>query len=259
MSLKDLVNGKIVSHKKGKFMLVERPLAAMEDSPITRYIAEHRDYLTLERIRQVFPQLTEVPKREMLFFDTETTGLSGHNTSFSIGLTHLTEGVKTACLFARDYWEERAVLQYFLDLLPQHHAFLTYNGTSFDLPRLDSRLRAHGLYNGTSLKEALNHDHIDLMQEMRKARPDLPGHTLQTIEKLIFGMSRERDVPSSQVPKVFREYIEDPSKKVPRNLWPDINKKREEKMARVIEHNMKDTLTLVAVLAYLCGRKRRRS
>jgi hypothetical protein len=33
----------------------------------------------------------------------------------------------------------------------------------------------------------------------------------------------------------------------------------EEKIAEgIIPHNMRDTLTLVAVLAYLCGRKRRR-
>lgn len=258
MSLKDLVNGKTVSRKKGNFMLVERSLSEMGDSPITRYIAEHKGYLLLDSIRAKFPQLKDVPKREMLFFDTETTGLSGNNSIFSIGLTHLTEGVKTSCLFARDYWEERAILQYFLDLLPQHHAFFGYNSSSFDLPRLDSRLKAHGLYNGTSLKETLNHDHIDLMQEMRKARPKLPGHTLQTIEKLIFGMSREGDVPSSQVPRAFREYIEDLRGKVPENLWPDLTRKREEKMAKVIKHNMRDTLTLVAVLAYLCGRKRRR-
>jgi uncharacterized protein YprB with RNaseH-like and TPR domain len=245
MSLKDLVNGETVSHKKGKFMLVERALPEMGDNPITRYIAKHRDYLILDSIRAKFPQLTDVPKREMLFFDNETTGLSGNNTIFSIGLTHLTEGVKTSCLFARDYWEERAILRYFLDLLPQHHAFFGYNSTAFDLPRLDSRLRAHGLYNGTPLKEALNHDHIDLMQEMRKARPDLPDYRLQTIEKLIFGMSREGDIPSSQVPKAYRDYMAG-------------KEGSEEKMAKVIKHNMRDTLTLVAVLAYLCGRKRRR-
>jgi len=252
MSLKDLVGGKTVSHKGGKFMLIEKPLGEMEENPITRYIAEHRDSLTLDRIRKKFP--LEVPKKEMLFFDTETTGLSGNHTVFSVGLTHLTEGIKTSCLFARDYWEERAILQYLLDLLPQHHAFFTYNGNSFDLPRIDNRLNERGLNGGKTLGDALNNSHIDLRHEMPRAIK-LPDYKLQTVEKLVFGMEREGDIPSSQVPKAYRDYVKDQYDIAPKKRRPELTKKREERMSRVIRHNMRDTLTLVAVLAFLVGRK----
>lgn len=245
MVLEKLVSGKVLPYSNGEFLLVEKNLRDMSDNPIKRFIEENREFLNLNAIRHSFPEIYDIPKREILFFDIETLGFSPNSPIFSIGLTHLTEGITTSCLFARDYSEEKIILQYFLDLLPQHHAFFTYNGASFDLPRLDKRMRdAHGIsYQGTGLKERLNSHHLDLKKFIQRLRPDLPDHKLSTIEKLVFKMSREGDIPSSQVPKAYKEYVEGTD--------------GEEKIARVISHNMRDTLTLVAVLAYASKRNRK--
>jgi len=243
MALEKLVGGKIISYKGESFLLVEKSLEEMGDNPITRYLAEHKQNLSLDKVRKRFPGLHHVPKNAMLYFDVETTGLSGNHAIFSIGMTHLTEGINTSCLFARDYWEERAVLKYFLDLLPEHHAFFTYNGDSFDIPRLEKRIRnAHGLlHDSKSLRDFMNSAHIDLYHEMRKACPGLQDYTLRSVEKLVFGLSRRGDIASSKVPEAYQEYINGTD--------------GEEKIARVIQHNMRDTLTLAAIFAYLCREK----
>jgi len=246
MTLKKILNARDVKYQGRKFMLVERPLRDMDDSPVKTYLQEHRHVLDLENITSRFPELSKVPKRAMMFFDIENLGLSPNAPIFAIGITHLTEGITTSCLFARDYSEEKVILQYFLDMLKDHHAFFTYNGPSFDIPRIDVRAR-HGnclVYpNGSSLKEMLNSSHIDLRQEIKKSKPGLPDYKLSTIEKLLFKMAREKDISSKDVPRTYREYIEGTD--------------GEEKMARVISHNMRDTLTLAAILAFICKTKRR--
>lgn len=241
MDLKKLVQGKTVSTKQGRFMLVERDLREMNGNPIKDYIEKHRKVITLERIRRRFPYLTGAPKKDMLFFDIETCGFSYSSPILSIGLADLAGGISTRCLFARDYSEERAILSYFLGLMPQYQIFFTYHGNSFDLSRLDKRLKANGL-NGKknkTLKEMLGQTHIDLRQEVRKLRLGF-DLGLQTLEKLALELSRDKDIPSKKIPKTYRDYV--------------YGADNEQDIARIIRHNMHDTLTLIALLAYICKR-----
>lgn len=251
MALEKLVSGEVISYKGGQLLLTERHFDSLSQNPIVDYIKKHKEGLALERIRKAFPELHHVPKRDILFFDIETCGLSYDSPIFAIGLAHLNHEIETSCLFARDYSEEKSILQLFLDLVPQYHAFFSYNGNSFDLPRLDKRMQANGIaypQNQQSqsgdlqtLKDALNssHSHVDLKQALKALpRLQLPDQKLQTIEKVVFQMSRQDDAASHTIPEIYRGYIA--------GTHP------EEKMARGIQHVLDDTLTLVALVGYIC-------
>ena len=246
MELNDLVKGKEISYKGGSFLSIERDLKNIEDNPIKQYLLSNQEELHLDKIRKTFYKLKKIPKREMLFFDVETCGFSYNCPIFAIGMTHLNHNIVTSCFFARDYSEEKTVLKYFVDMLPNYHAFLTYNGLAFDLTRVDKRLIANGLRTteeGT-LKKALEMSHLDLKQELSSMRKlNLPDLKLQTVEKILFGMTRENDIPSSEIPIVYNNYMK---------------REKETKMANVINHVMTDTLSLPAILAYVVKESERR-
>lgn len=161
--------------------------------------------------------------------DTETTGLeSGTGTLVFL----------VAALFWQD--DRGRLVQYFLpepvaearlledlvaDLRPAS-AYLSYNGKSFDWPRLRTRLRLHRIG-----EEVLDRPHLDLLHPVRRlARDWLVDARLATVEAALLGRPRVDDLPGSEAPEVYRALQMEGA---------DVG------LTRVVEHNDLDVRRLV--------------
>ena len=143
--------------------------------------------------------------RRMVFWDTETTGLGGPGTYvFLVGLGYLEDDALVVRQhFIRTPDEEPAMLREIAAALPQWPTMTTFNGASFDLPLLRSRMRANDIK-----LDVRNVLHCDLLYGARRLwRRELPNCRLQTLEKHILEFARQGDVPSSEVPGLYLDYL----------------------------------------------------
>lgn len=230
MTLEKHIAGEEKKYGGGTFYLVERTLEELGRDSVYDYIRANRDTLLMKSIRRRFPELAHIPRNRMLFLDIENCGLEIDSPIISIALAHMnsTSGIKLECLFARDYSEEKAILKYFLDIVPNYEAFFTYNGKSFDAPRLRERAIHNGLYdpsiknlcgligsNGdkgkTSQESDSGNNHHDFFHLCRQAaRINLADAKLKTIEKTLPELGhfrRQDDIASADIPKVYFEYV----------------------------------------------------
>lgn len=174
-----------------------------------------------------------------LFIDTETTGLAGGTgtVAFVIGLAQL-EGAHCTITqwLLTSFAGERAMLNDLREMLtaaPPLPLF-TYNGASFDLPLLHTRLRLHSLAD-----PLLDRQHGDLLHWAKRARPESwPDARLHTIEVRGLGFERVDDLPGAEVPGAWQTWLRAGDPRL---------------LARVIEHNRNDLLSL-AVLREVAAR-----
>ncbi|MEX2314311.1 MAG: ribonuclease H-like domain-containing protein, partial [Thermomicrobiales bacterium] len=85
--------------------------------------------------------------RDMIFLDTETTGLSGGTGThvFLVGIGRFTgNALHVRQYFMRHPGEERSLLAAVSADLRDLVTLVTYNGRSFDVPLLETRYRMHG-------------------------------------------------------------------------------------------------------------------
>jgi uncharacterized protein YprB with RNaseH-like and TPR domain len=227
MTLDNYTGGIEKTYRGGRFYFVEKSLGDIDTGKIGDFIREHKNNLLLKDIRRKFPEMAHIPKQRMLFLDIETCGLDVASQIISISLLHMHHGANLSleCLFARNPAEEKPVLEYFLDKLHFYKAFFTYNGKSFDIPRIRARTIHNGLYepnlegllsqNDTEHKDesadnihekSLHHD----LYHICKSRIHLADAKLTTIEKTlpVFGhFRRQDDIPSEDIPKAYYEYV----------------------------------------------------
>ena len=176
--------------------------------------------------------LSDIDPSSLLFLDTETTGLNGGagTVAFLIGLGQFSgdEFVVTQYLM-RDYDEEPFVLAPVLDALSRCEAVVTFNGASFDMPLIQSRLtmnRMHGAYEAP--------DNIDLVHIARRVfKMRVRPCKLTQLESEIFNTPREDDLPGSEVPARYFTYI----------------KTREAALLEdIIEHNAQDIVSMARLM-----------
>ncbi|MFC7370573.1 ribonuclease H-like domain-containing protein [Fictibacillus iocasae] len=150
---------------------------------------------------------------DLMFFDTETTGLSGGagNTIFMLGMSRLTgDHVKVQQYFLPQPGSEIAMYHYFLHHINELKNLVTYNGKSFDWPQVKTR---HTLIRDyvPSLPEF---GHFDLLHGSRRIWKDtLPSVKLAIVEKEILDVRRVEDTPGYLAPMLYFHYLQekDPS------------------------------------------------
>jgi uncharacterized protein YprB with RNaseH-like and TPR domain len=172
-----------------------------------------------------------IAPEDIVFMDLETTGL-GNSPLFLVGAM-LWRGSRFEAhqFFARDYSEERAVIALFLEILHAHKLLVTFNGKSFDLPYL----RARAAVNGMACPA--DPHHFDLLHVCRRIwRRRLPDCRLQTLESLICRRDRHGDIPGSEIPEVYHEYVRS------NDAW---------QMVAVLEHNRLDLVTMADLMCRL--------
>ncbi len=206
--------------------LVREQRFACQDFPLSAISPDTLRLLTgAEAQEHLEPQ-------ELLFLDTETTGLQGGagTLAFLVGLGAFEgdEFVVTQYLM-RDYDEEVFVLKPVMARLASARALVTFNGASFDMPLLESRLTMNRLRPEQPLTR-----HLDLLHIARRVfKLRIPRCSLQTLEREVFGQQREDDLPGAQVPERYFRYL----KTKDMALLEDI-----------LQHNAQDILSLARLL-----------
>jgi uncharacterized protein YprB with RNaseH-like and TPR domain len=170
-----------------------------------------------------------------VYIDTETTGLSGGSgtLAFLIGLA-VVEGdalVVTQYLITR-FAGEAAMLKVFAKILTADDRLVSYNGKSFDLPLMITRYQMQGEphpFDGLP--------HLDLLHPVRRLfSKRWPDCRLQTVEERLLGLQRRNDLPGSEAPAAWVDYI---------------RQGRAEQLIRVVEHNRQDLVSLALAHAVL--------
>jgi uncharacterized protein YprB with RNaseH-like and TPR domain len=180
-----------------------------------------------------------VDASDLLFFDTETTGLAGGTgtRAFMIGAADWHGGsLRVRQLFIASMAAEAAMLREFAGWLAPGTVLASYNGRSYDAPLLRTRYRLarlpdplHGL------------DHLDLLHPSRRRwRGRWENCRLATIEREALRILREDDLPGSQAPAAWLSYLRG-------GAATDLR--------RVAEHNRQDVATLAQLLLRLCDER----
>ena len=162
------------------------------------------------------------------FMDIETKGLS-NVPIILIGVAEI-KGNKIVAsqYFLRDYTEEASIIDAYLSHLDEDSVHVTFNGKSFDVPFIKNRC----IYN--RIDNNLDLPHLDLMYFAKNLWKDqLPNCRLQTIEREIFNIQREDDVPGQYIPGYYDTYLSQ------NNIGP---------VVPIIEHNAQDIISLASFL-----------
>ena len=186
-----------------------------------------------------------------MFFDLETTGLSGGagTLAFLVGCAWFERDgafVTRQFLLAR-HADERPLLKAVAAELARAGALVSFNGKSFDAPLLEGRYLFHRLgWRGREMP------HVDVLHPARRFwKPraaaltityfdvdiqDHEGCSLQSLERQIVGARRHGDVPGFEIPARYFQFIRSGDARP---------------LTAVLEHNRLDLLTLAALTARL--------
>jgi hypothetical protein len=180
-----------------------------------------------------------VHARDLLFFDTETTGLAGGTgtRAFMIGAADWHEGsLRVRQLFIATMAAEKAMLREFARWLAPTTVLASYNGRSYDAPLLRTRYRL------SRLPDALHGlDHLDLLHPSRRRwRGRWDNCRLATIEREALRIVRDDDLPGSQAPAAWLSYLRGGAST---------------NLQRVAEHNRQDVATLAQLLLRLADER----
>ena len=182
---------------------------------------------------------TSFDRRRLLCFDTETTGLAGGvgTRAFMIGVAAWDDDQLTVRqLYLTTIAGERAMLQTFADWLSAETILVSYNGKSYDSPLLKGRLRLNRVSH--RLAEL---PHIDWLHPARRVyKGHLPNCKLATIEREVLRIVREGDLPGSEAPAAWLSFLRGQS---------SVN------LARVLDHNRQDVITLMRLGDHLLSRQ----
>lgn len=148
-------------------------------------------------------------KKDTLAFDTETSGLSNGSGSFifMLGLGYFEDDRYTVDqLILPDLNSEAAFLRQTELIFSRFPILLSYNGKSFDIPMLQSRLHFHMLPDFT--KEIV---HCDLLKLTRRYwKPLLGAVPLSNIEHYVLKLQRgDEEVPGYLAPELYRDFLRD--------------------------------------------------
>lgn len=172
----------------------------------------------------------------MIFFDTETTGLGGGvgNTIFLLGYSQVFhDRVLVKQFFLPDPSSEVALYQAFLHSIHPLKRLVTYNGKAFDWPQVKTR---HTLIRN-ELPKLPSFGHFDLLHASRRLWKEiLPSCRLAVVEEEILKYNRENDTPGYLAPMYFFDFL--------REKDPNI-------IEGVIQHNEWDVLSLISLYIHL--------
>jgi uncharacterized protein YprB with RNaseH-like and TPR domain len=194
--------------------------------------------MTLECLTESIADLPDgagMDPGDLVFLDTETTGLAGGTgtLAFLLGL-------------ARRERDSLCVRQYLLSAFAGEAPMLdgaaawmagaaglvTFNGKCFDVPLLAARCRLAGTDDAFS-----SLPHLDLLHPTRRAYGSRwMDCRLATAEQRLLGFSREDDLPGSEAPQAWFDYIRGGDAA---------------RLPAVARHNFSDLLSLAALLPAL--------
>lgn len=214
----------------------ERGAHYLVREPLDRFWPELNGHLERLSLRLGEPQrpsslrsqrklLVEAFPARTLFLDLETCGLAGAPI-FLVGVIRATpDGLLLDQLLARNYAEEQAILTTLEAHVADCDVLVTFNGRSFDWPMVQDRRTYHRL---PPVRAAL--PHVDLLIHARRQwRTQVPNCRLQTLERFLCRRMRQGDIPGSQIPAAYHQFVRTGDAKQLRNI---------------LHHNALDLVTL---------------
>ena len=203
-------------------------LSAWPESATRTVLAPRR--ATVEVIQSVCE--APVSPERVLFLDIETAGLSANTYLFLVGMMYANgDGFHVEQVFARDYTEEKGVLLHVYETMQRFDTIVTYNGASFDIPFIRTRMAVH------RIPELPPVGSVDLLHASRRVfREVLPNCRLVTVEKHLRGAGRVDDIPSRFIPRAYHEFVRTKDARIMRN---------------VAYHNRMDLFTMAVILNHL--------
>jgi len=180
-----------------------------------------------------------VPARErIIFLDSETTGIQGGAgmCPFLVGVGYFAgDAFHIVQYFIRDFDEEPSMLDALARRLEQFELIVTYNGSAFDIPLLETRFTLARL---DSPFECMSH--FDLLFTARKLWRNGHGSCrLVALEQELLAFIRGPDIPGSMIPRAYFDYLQ-------RRPAPALES--------VFTHNVHDVVSLAALTVHACDR-----
>ena len=175
----------------------------------------------------------EISPEEWLFFDTETTGLSGGagNTAFLIGIGRVRgDRFITTQYFLKDYPGEPFLLDLLKNEFRNTGLFISYNGKSYDSHLLQTRF----LMNRMPFQFGAQ---LDLLYPVRQLyKRTLPNCRLGTVEAFLLGNPRQGDIPGAEIPDIWFSFLKN---------------KQSKPLLQVFNHNYLDIIRMAELLVFL--------
>jgi hypothetical protein len=135
-------------------------------------------------------------------------------------------------IFARDFTEERAVLTHLAEIVGARRFLVSFNGKTFDVGLLSTRYILNRLQSPFA-----DMPHLDLLYPARRlVAHRLENCRLSTIETRVLGLIRQNDVPGSDIPQRYFDWL----RVGDAGLLKDI-----------FVHNRLDIISLAALMAHL--------
>jgi uncharacterized protein YprB with RNaseH-like and TPR domain len=228
-SIQDYVDGEVYTNQCGEFF------ATREVLPFGRPYGKLRigDVATADfRPLSLFLGDAALPAAdEVVYLDTETTGLVGGTGTcaflIGVGMADSRQFVIRQ-FFLRDYPEEKAMLAALAEALAPYKCLVTFNGKTFDIPLLETRYALARMRSPFARMA-----HLDVLHPARRLwKLRLEHCELTHLERMLLGITRQGDVPGSEIPGIYFDYLRTGN---PRGLQP------------VFYHNSLDIVTLAAL------------
>ncbi len=232
-TLEVLLEGTVEETERGRLLVVRR-----------RFAVDHRHGTQpLLAAREAAPAALALLSRaggapadgrRLLYLDTETTGLAGGTGTYAflVGVGFFDgDAFEVRQFFMRDLDEEPALLTALEAVFRRFDGFVTYNGSGFDLPLLETRfVLGRRRFPGEGF-------HVDLLGPARRLwSARLDDCRLGTVEQHVLRFNRENDLPGALIPTVYFEYL---------------RRKQPDGLPRVFEHNRHDILSLAALTGWV--------
>ncbi len=231
--LQQALGGKIISSQAGEYIFLKQ----FYDSD---YIHGQIAFGTLADTNYQLSHFSKTDENaklspaNCLFFDTETTGLSGAGAvPFLIGFgMFVAGGFETRQYIIPDFADEAAMLENVFTEFSDKRILVSYNGKSFDKPLIEDRLIIHRIARAVPFDE-----HIDLLHTSRSLfKRRLGNCSLGNIEEHVLGYTRDDDIPGYLVPSVYLDWIHNDAAA---------------QLKEVIEHNRQDIVSLAALVSVI--------
>ena len=188
---------------------------------------------------RLFFGLNDLPARSfdpsrVVFLDTETTGLFGAAVqAFLVGVGFFSgDRFFVRQFLMRDLSAEEALLCALRDFLTAFDVIVTFNGKSFDVPLLETRMTFR------RVEGRMPAAHIDLIHPSRRIyKLRIESCRLSNIEDKVFGAGREDDIDGAEIPGRYFRFIRSGDE----SLLTDI-----------LAHNRRDIVTMPVLAAAMC-------
>ncbi len=184
--------------------------------------------INLKKNHSIFPFFEkEVALEDVVFFDTETTGLShgAGNMVFLAGLGFL-DGNRFVVrqYFVSNPSVEHRLIETVVDLFSKKRVVISYNGKCFDIPVIKTRCAMNGICEPDI-------EQIDLYHISRFIWKDrFKSFRLIDVEREVLGFKRKDDLPGSMAPFAYREFLLRGERKL---------------LEKVFKHNLRDVYSLL--------------